>query len=147
MRIFLAGIMQGSLREPTLHSQDYRARLRELLAEHVPGVEIYDPLSDHRDSLGYTELRGREVFFQHNRMCREVDVLLAFVPEASMGTAIEMWEAHRHERLVVSISPLEHNWAVKFLSHHRYRDLAEFEAEVVSGRFAERLARRFSASP
>jgi hypothetical protein len=146
MRIFLAGIMQGSLREPTLHAQDYRARLRELLTEHVPGAEIYDPLSDHRNSLEYSELRGKEVFFHHNRMCREVDVLLAFVPEASMGTAIEMWEAHQHDRLVVSISPLEHNWAIKFLSHRRFHDVAEFEAEVISGRFAAELARRFRAA-
>ena len=66
-------------------------------------------------------------------MCREIDVLVAFVPEASMGTAIEMWEAHQHGAAVITISPLRHNWAVKFLSHAIYADLAAFEAAVRSG--------------
>ena len=73
-------------------------------------------------------------------MCREIDVLLAFVPEASMGTAIEMWEAHQHGAAVITVSPLRHNWAVKFLSHAIYGDLGEFEAAVTSGEVARRIA-------
>ena len=79
------------------------------------------------------------MFWHHNRLCREVDVVLAFVPEASMGTAIEMWEAHEHGRLVVTVSPLAHNWAVKFLSHVLYADLEEFEQAVRGGALAQRL--------
>jgi hypothetical protein len=70
-------------------------------------------------------------------MCREIDVLLAFLPEASMGTAIEMWEAYQHGAAVLSISPLRHNWAVKFLSHAVYADLPAFEAAVLSGEVAK----------
>ena len=140
MRIFLAGIMQGSHLGAQLHDQDYRTRFKVLLARHFPGAEIYDPLADHGDSLGYGEERGRNVFMRHNRMCREVDVLLAFVPQASMGTAIEMWEAYRHGRFVVTISPLVHNWAIKFLSHVVFPDIAGFEAELADGRLAERIA-------
>jgi hypothetical protein len=66
-------------------------------------------------------------------MCREIDVLLAFVPEASMGTAIEMWEAHRHGAAVITISPLKHNWAVKFLSDALFADIPAFEAALRSG--------------
>ncbi len=128
--IFLAGIMQGSHEKAVLHPQDYRGQLRDLLARHFPAAELYDPLAEHNDSLSYEERRGRAVFFRHNRMCREVDVLVAFVPEASMGTAIEMWEAYQHGATVVSISPLEHNWAIKYLSHALYRDVAEFTAAV-----------------
>jgi hypothetical protein len=72
-------------------------------------------------------------------LCAEVDVLIAYVPEASMGTAIEMWEAHRHGRTVVTISPLKHNWAVRFLSHELYPDLDEFERALSDGRLARRL--------
>ncbi|HEX4148668.1 MAG TPA: hypothetical protein VHY20_06760 [Pirellulales bacterium] len=140
MRIFLAGIMQGSHLGEVLHNQDYRARLRQLLESHLPGASLYDPLADHADSLGYDDARGREVFLDHNRMCGEVDVVVAFVPQASMGTAIEMWEAYRHGRTVVTISPLAHNWAVKFLSHVLYRDVAEFEQALASGELARRLA-------
>ena len=133
MRIFLAGIMQGSHRGAKLHEQDYRGRLKDLLAEHLPDAEVYDPLSDHADSLEYGEDRGREVFWKHNRMCREVDAVIAFVPEASMGTAIEMWEAYEAGRAVITISPLAHNWAVIFLSHARYADFDAFVEALVSG--------------
>jgi hypothetical protein len=135
MRIFLAGIMQGSHLGAVLHAQDYRARIKNLLIQHLADAEIYDPLADHADSVEYDDARGREVFFRHNRMCGEVDVVLAFVPQASMGTAIEMWEAYRHGRCVVSVSPLVHNWAVRFLSHVHYRDEAELESALKNGDF------------
>ena len=132
--------MQGSHRGEVLHDQHYRGRLKELLQRHLPGAEVYDPLADHADSLEYGEQRGREVFLKHNRMCREVDLLVAVVPEASMGTAIEMWEAHRHGRAVVTISPLVHNWSVRFLSHILLRDEEEFEQALVGGQLAAQLA-------
>ena len=140
MRFFLAGIMQGSHLGTVLHNQDYRARIKALLGQHFPEAEIYDPLADHQDSLAYDEARGREVFFFHNRLCREIDVLLAFVPEASMGTAIEMWEAHQHGAVVLAISPLKHNWAVKFCSHALYADVESFEIALANGQVAAVIA-------
>jgi len=133
MRFFLAGIMQGSHTEALLHSQDYRRRITQLIHAHFPNADVYDPRANHSKSLGYDDTTGQSVFFRHNRMCREIDVLLAFVPEASMGTAIEMWEAHQHGATVITISPLEHNWAVKFLSHALYADMPNFEAALQNG--------------
>jgi hypothetical protein len=141
MRFFLAGIMQGSHVVNHVHDQDYRQRIAKLLEEHFPGAEIYDPRARHKTSLGYDQLTGREVFFCHNRMCREVDVLLAFVPEASMGTAIEMWEAHQHGAAVLTISPMKHNWSIKFLSHGLYSDEAEFVAALRDGEVARTIAK------
>ena len=140
MRFFLAGIMQGSHVEARLHEQDYRQRIRSLVEEAFPDAEIYDPRAEHSNSLNYAEMTGREVFLHHNRMCREVDVLLAFVPSASMGTAIEMWEAYQHGAAVITISPMQRNWAVKFLSHAIYADLDEFAAAVRSGQLAKQIA-------
>jgi hypothetical protein len=122
-----------------LHNQDYRGHLKRLLALHLPDAEVYDPLADHSNSLSYDDELGRRVFMHHNELCSEVDVVLAFVPEASMGTAIEMWQAHRHGRRVVTISPLKHNWAVKFLSDIRYADVQEFEDALVSGSLLRQL--------
>ena len=99
-------------------------------------------VAEHADSLGYDDAAGRSVFFRHNQMCREVDVLLAFVPEASMGTAIEMWEAYQHGAVVITISPLKHNWAVKFLSHAVYADLPEFETALLGGQIARIISER-----
>lgn len=139
MRIFLAGIMQGSHRKAALHDQQYRGRLRTALQRYLPGCEIYDPLTDHADSLEYGEAKGREVFMQHNRMCGDVDIVLACVPEASMGTAIEMWEAYRHGKVVLTISPMKRNWAVKFLSHILYEDEQAFEQALMDGSLRRRL--------
>jgi hypothetical protein len=150
MRLFVAGIMQGSHLAELIHNQDYRGRLKRLLAEHLPQAEVYDPLSDHQQSLGYGDDKARRVFLEHNRMCGEVDVVLAFLPEASMGTAVEIWEAYRHGRIVVTISPLSHNWVVRLLSDVVYGDIDDFEAALVSGALAERIgelqARRSSAA-
>ena len=139
MRFFLAGIMQGSHVESRLHDQDYRAHITRLIEAHFPQAEIYDPRAEHSESLGYDDGTGRSVFLRHNLMCREVDVLLAFVPEASMGTAIEMWEAYQHGATVITISPLRHNWAIKFLSHALYADVEAFEAALQSGQIARRI--------
>jgi hypothetical protein len=138
MKFFLAGIMQGSHTEAVVHDQQYRRRLKALLAEHFPGAEVFDPFDGHEGSIAYDEATGRSVFFHHNAICRQVDVLLAFVPEASMGTAIEMWEAYKHGAAVVAVSPLKHNWTVKFLSHRIYADVAELEAALEAGE-VERL--------
>ena len=90
--------------------------------------------------MDYDDATGRDVFFGHNRLCREVDVVVAFVPEASMGTAIEMWEAHEHGRgVVVTISPLTRNWAVRFCSHCIYPDIDSFESDLTSGRLVQRI--------
>lgn len=139
MQLFLAGIMQGSHLGEVLHNQDYRGRLKRMLAEHLPAAEVYDPLADHQESLAYDHETGRRVFMKHNRMCGRVDVVLAFVPQASMGTAVEMWEAHRHGRIVIAVSPLKQNWAVKFLSDLLYADLDEFEEDLVSGTLSRRI--------
>ena len=136
LRFFLAGIMQGSHRDAVLHGQDYRPRLKALLETHFPGAAVYDPLADHSQSLDYDAERGRAVFMHHNRMCGEVDVVVSFVPEASMGTAIEMWEAHRHDRTVITISPLTHNWAVRFLSDAVYETVEAFELALATGEVA-----------
>ena len=133
MRFFLAGIMQGSHRSASLHQQDYRGALGALIQRHFPGADIYDPLANNEESLAYEDSHARAVFYGHNRLCREVDVVIAYVPEASMGTAIEMWEAYQHGRRVWTISPLTHNWVIRFCSHAVFPDLESFAAALESG--------------
>jgi len=133
IKIFIAGIMQGSHVEAQMHGQDYRSLIHEQLLFCFPDAEIYDPLADHGSSLNYDETQGKGVFMNHNHMCSETDVVVAYVPQASMGTAIEMWEAYRNGRVVITISPLSLNWAVKFLSNFVYADMAEFIVAVKNG--------------
>lgn len=139
MRFFLAGIMQGSHLAATIHHQGYRTQIKQLLEKHVAGADIYDPLADHASSLDYDDERARSVFFHHCELCRDVDAVVAYLPEASMGTAVEMWEAVHHGVAVIAITPMRLNWAVKFLSHAIYADLEAFEEDLANGRVVERI--------
>ena len=133
MRIFLAGIMQGSHVAALVHDQMYRNTLRDLVQSHWPAAQVYDPFANHGNSIAYDRRRAGEVFMGHIEMCQEFDLLVAYVPEASMGTAIEMWEAHRHGRTVITITPLVHNWVVQLTSQAVYRDFDAFAHAVNTG--------------
>ncbi len=137
-RFFIAGIMQGSFVDKALHDQNYRAEIRQLLEEHFPEACVFDPLAGHPRSLEYDRPTGQQVFWGHNFLCRHIDVLVAYVPEASMGTAIEMWEAYRHGAVVLTVSPMRRNWVIRFLSHAIFSDLSEFAGALRSG-FLRRL--------
>ena len=142
MRIFLAGIIQGSIREKRIHGQDYRKDLREILAKHVPDAEVFCPFDHHPNSIEYSPGRGRTTFLQLIDIARASDALVAFLPEASMGTAIEIWEAHKAGRAVVSISPMRENWAVKFLSDEILPDLESFKAWLAQGELQKLIDRK-----
>ena len=133
-RVFIAGIMQGSLTRKALHGQGYRERIAEIIKKVLPGSVIYDPLAANKNSLEYGEETGRQTFLRHNNQCSTAtDLLVAYIPEASMGTAIEMWEAWKGGAVVITISPMVCNWVVKFLSTRIYPDLEAFEKGVAGG--------------
>ncbi len=124
--------MQGSKTEKAIFSQNYRQEIEEIIHTQIPEAEIYDPYSNHRNSLSYKDETGRETFLRHNKMCgTEIDVLVAFIPEASMGTAVEMWEAWKNNATVISISPMKRNWVVRYLSHVVYPDMDAFRKGVL----------------
>ncbi len=141
MRIFLAGIMQGSHVAALVHDQAYRTRFREILEAHWPRAEVYDPHENHANSIGYDRRRAREVFERHVAMCRDADLVVAYLPEASMGTAIEIWEAHRHGRVVAVITPLVHNWVVQIAGTAIYRDTEAFVHALHAGEIDRLLSR------
>jgi len=135
MRFFIAGVMQGSSYGNDVIDQDYREVIREVIERQIPEANVYDPWADHKESMTYNDAEGKRVFLEHNELCGQVDVLVAYVPQASMGTAVEMWEAYRHGRKVIAISPMEHNWAIKFISDYRYDSLEDFVRAVEDGSF------------
>ena len=114
MRVFIAGIMQGSRRGPGIADQDYRSQLTQVLRERLDGVEIVDPYALHPDSVDYSFEEGKQTFLSLNEEAGRADVVVAFLPEASMGTAIEMWQAYLNRRVIFTISPLRENWVVQF---------------------------------
>lgn len=136
---FIAGIIQGSIAEHGVHAQDYRAAIREILETHLEGARVYCPFENHPRSIEYDDATASRVFFDHAAMAEETDLLVTYVPEASMGTAVEMYAAHRAGRAVLTISPLSENWTVKFLSNRLFGDLEAFREFAASGGLKEFL--------
>ena len=138
-RIFLAGIIQGSLAEPAIHNQDYRGRIKALLARFLPGVRVYCPITAHPNSLSYDDRKGRRVFLRHIALARDSDLVVAYLPAASMGTAVELWEANRRGTPIIAITPLALNWAIRYLCDVVVADLDEFAEACRDGRVARLL--------
>jgi len=133
MRIFIAGIMQGSRRDNGVDDQGYRQRIASTIRAWMPDAEIIDPWAMHPDSPAYADDLAKPVFMSLNDAAATADVLVAFVPQASMGTAIEMWQAFKAGARVLTISPLAENWVVKFLSDRVFGTLEEFEQFAAQG--------------
>jgi nucleoside 2-deoxyribosyltransferase len=124
---FLAGIIQGSKKGRVLYSQDYRQEIKAILKRHFPKAEIIDPVDDHPNSVDYDHKTGESVFHESIKQAVECDCLVAYLPEASMGTAIEMWECYKKKIPVWTITTMKENWSVKFLSAEIFESLKEFE--------------------
>jgi nucleoside 2-deoxyribosyltransferase len=133
MRIFLSGIIQGSRRGKNIHAQTYRDVLKDLLHRYAPDAEIICPIDLHPNSVDYDDDQARATFIDMVRLAQESDLVIAYLPEASMGTAVEMWEAHRRGVPVLTISPLAENWVVKLASRKIFPTVAAFEAFLAGG--------------
>ena len=141
MRIFLSGIIQGSRQGKDIHTQDYRSVLKGVLHRHAPDADLVCPIDLHPRSVDYDEAQARETFDDMVRLAQEADVVVAYLPEASMGTAVEMWQAHLRGVPVLTISPLAENWVVKLASTQVFSTVAAFEAFLAAGGL-QRLERR-----
>lgn len=136
-RIFIAGVIQGSNQGKAIHSQDYRQQIKDVLREAYPGVDIYDPFEGHENSIDYDDHKGRETFLSGIREALSSDLVIAYLPHASLGTAIEVWEAHRKEIPVWTISPMKANWVIRFCSDKVFDNIESF-AEYLSGKEAKK---------
>jgi hypothetical protein len=124
---FLAGIIQGSGTGKLVQNQDYRDKIKALLRRHFPQAKIFDPVEKHPDSVNYDYRTGESVFLGYIKLATECDCMIAYLPEASMGTAVEMWECYKSGVAVWTISPMKENWSVKFLSKRIFESLDDFE--------------------
>jgi len=130
MKVFLAGIIQGSRGGFEVHAQDYRQAITEILHDRFPDLEIFDPCERHPNSIDYDDEKARATFLQHLEIIEEADLLIAFLPSASMGTAIEMWRAYEFRVPIISISPLTTNWTIRLLSDRNFETIDDFRAFI-----------------
>ena len=132
--------MQGSLAEAAIHDQSYRVAIGAAIKARFTEAEIIDPLELHPDGgLSYGPDKARQTLLEMVEEAAQADVLIAYLPEASMGTAVEMWQAHRGGKPVITISPLTENWVVRFLSTRVFPSLEAFEYFVAEGELEKLL--------
>ena len=133
MQIFIGGIMQGSRRDRHIDDQDYRQRITEMVLEVCSEVEVLDPNELHPNGVDYWRRAGQGDASGSVRSGSQADVLIAYAPQASMGTAIEMWQAYQAGAPVVTISPMDSNWVVRHLSAAVLPDLEAFRRWLAEG--------------
>jgi hypothetical protein len=124
--IFISGVIQGSALGRDIHSQEYRAQIKSILREAMPDSNIYDPFDGHENSIDYDDDQGRKTFFHHIKLVQESDLVIAYLPHASLGTAIEIWESYKLGIPVWIISPMSTNWVVRFCSDKVFSDIESF---------------------
>jgi hypothetical protein len=138
-RFFLAGIIQGSKLGNETFDQGYRERIKKILREVFPGCRPVCPVENHPDSILYTDAEAGETFYANVEKAKQCDALIVYLPEASMGSSIEMWEAHHRGIPVFTVTPLASNWVVRLLSARVFPGMDAFEAFARSGEMARSL--------
>ena len=138
MRVFLAGIIQGGRTDTSIHPQNYRSQIRHLVNGAIPAATFVDPHAAHPDRLGWSRADQRALFLRYVEEAGRCDLLIAWLPAPSMGTAVEMYEARRNDVPVVAVGPLDGTWAVFSLASTCVPDLTAF-AGFVGDRGIERL--------
>jgi nucleoside 2-deoxyribosyltransferase len=109
------------------------------LRRYLSNVEVIDPFELHPNSVAYDTAEARRTLIALAQTASQSDVVVVYVPEASMGTALEMWEAYRGGKPIFAISPLAYNWVVRCLATRVFADIDEFGVFVASGDFERSL--------
>ena len=136
MRVFLAGIIQGSKTAAEIHQQDWREPIRRAVERHLGEAEVYCHYSRHPDSITYELPAIRSTLADGLRRAAASDLLIAYVPSASMGTAVEMHEAYHAGAAVLTVSPLASNWVLRAYSDRIFPDIEALERFLASPPFA-----------
>ncbi len=139
LRVFIAGVMQADRRDILMECQDYRLQLSEALRHHIPNVQLIDPWAENPNSLNYTEEQARHTFLTMTIKASEADLLIAYLPLPSMGTAMEMWQAYQGNTYIIAVTPFVHHWAVRFTARQILPDLDSLYELLENGRFQQEI--------
>ena len=127
---FLSGVMGGSGSGSStvlgirMESQDYRHLVSAAIQRADPTAIVIDPLA--MGALRAAELTTAEPWTDDNdvrRMFGDVvaaaaaaDIVISYLPTASMGSAVELHEARNAGKLIICIVPsaaMRSNWVVR----------------------------------
>ncbi len=142
MHVFIAGVMQAERLDNQIVSQDYRSRITQVLKSGMPDVTITDPFALNPDSVNYDTERARHTFLTMTKKAAEADLLIAYLPQMSMGTAMEIWEAYQAGAYIIAITPHIHHWAIRFTTNEILPDLDSLEEMIGNGRLHQIMLAR-----
>lgn len=129
-RVYIAGTMSGNSND-SLVDQSYREKIADILTSIYPDIVIDDPFLDHQNSLDYDDREARQAFVDClRRSAYDADMVVAYIPEASMGTALEIYEAFRNGKYIIIITPLLNNWIVRLYGDVAFSSIESFSAWV-----------------
>ena len=133
MRVFIGGVMQGSRQDRYIDDQDYRKLISQALLEYDEGIEISDPNELHPNGVDYDDETAKATLLDMAYLAGQVDLVVVYLPEASMGTSLEMCHAYEAGVPIAAVSPMEANWVVRHLSSVVLPDLNAFRDWVAGG--------------
>jgi hypothetical protein len=133
LRVFIGGVMQGSRADDRINDQGYRQVITQLLQENLEGVEVIDPWALYPNNKVQDMEQARLAFLHTSILAQEMDLMVAYLPEASMGTAVEIWEAYRAGVPIFSISPMQENWVIRLFSSRVFPTIEAFGAFIING--------------
>ena len=139
MKIFISGIMQGQRLDNQIGNQSYRTLISSALQTYVPTAEVIDPWTMHPNSVDYDDDKARQTFRELVRLAGTADLLLAYIPRMSMGSAMEMWEAFQQGVYIITVTPHIHHWAIRHTSDEVLPDLEALLVMIENGRFQNEL--------
>jgi hypothetical protein len=140
MKIFISGVMQGSTKGQGIQEQGYRQVIADAIKIRHPNAEIYDPFPLFPGSVEYDDQRAKQTLFAIADEAASADIVIAYLPEASMGTALEMIRAYDNGKTIISISTLEKNWFIRAVSAKIFPSLDDFYAWIGQTQLVELLA-------
>ncbi|MEI8191647.1 MAG: hypothetical protein WCI75_18185, partial [candidate division NC10 bacterium] len=123
----------GSIAQAQIHDQGWREPIKTALGRFLPEAEVYCHYSRHPDSITYGLPEIKKTLQDGIEKAAQSELVVAYVPGASMGTALEIYEAARAGAAVVSISPLCANWVLRAYSDVILPDVPSFERFLASG--------------
>lgn len=142
MHIFIAGVMQGDRIDNQIDDQNYRLQITNALRVHLPDAQIIDPWALNPGSVYYDDARARRVFHDMTALAGTADLLIAYLPTVSMGTAMEMWQAYQSRAYIVAVTPHVHHWAIRFTADQIVPDLDSLFRLIEDGTFSRILQER-----
>ncbi|VAW43073.1 hypothetical protein MNBD_CHLOROFLEXI01-4856 [hydrothermal vent metagenome] len=140
LKVFIAGVMQSNRQDALIDDQNYRLKIAATLQRHIPNVQIIDPWAENPNSVNYSDEQARHTFLSMTAKASSADLLIAYLPRPSMGTAMEMWQAHQANVTIIAVTPFVHHWAIRFTANQILPDLDALFALMANGRFLQEIA-------